>query len=949
MDPDSAAVPPNPEACRLLDEVDWAASPLGPRTGWPPELQVLVDLMVRSIVPQHIVWGEKQVLLYNDGYIPVLDERHPAAFGMQFREVWPDVWAGIEPIVRQTYAGQATFFANHPWLLDRGDYKQQIWISFGYTPVAGRDGTVLGLHCIFRDTTDTVLADAERSRQLDRLREMFDQAPGFIALLTGPDHFITLGNRAYIRLVGGRDVQGKTVAEALPEAAEQGFVDLLDQVYQTGEPYIGSRTVFDIASEAGESIRHYVDFVYQPVRGPDGTITGIFVQGSDVTDHFLAEEELHEMSRSAAESAREAERERARLDALLEAAPVGIAYADANGRLVVSNQENHRLWGTHPMSSSVDEYREWKGWWADGSARHGRRIEPHEWGLARALAGEQVAGDVIEIEPFHTAGTRRTVLLRAAPVVDDTGAVEGAVVLQIDITDQVQSRQALQASEARFRTITDAMPQMVWSTTPDGSADYFNRQWYDFLGTEEGTGLGGTWIEAIHPDDRDHTTERWHRSTRTGELYEVEYRMRHRSGEYRWVLARGLPVRDERGEIVRWMGTSTEIHQHKLVEAALLDREAALREADQRKDEFLAMLAHELRNPLAPISTAAALLGMPSANPSVVSKASAIIRRQVGHVTDLVDDLLDVSRVTRGKVVLERETVDLRTAARAAIEQARPLIEEQRHTFSTLIGNEPIWVCGDFTRLTQVVANLLNNAAKYTPAGGQVKLEVRVEAGLACIVVADNGTGMSPTLVPHVFDLFTQAERTSDRAQGGLGIGLALVKSLVSLHEGTVEASSPGLGQGSTFVARLPMCSAPTMPAEVLPVGSLAAQQTLDIIIVDDNADAAETLSELLRGYGHRTRTFGSAEELLSGGGDMRADVFILDIGLPGMTGTELGAKLRGTPQFQGSRLIALSGYGQAQDRALTSQAGFDVHFVKPVNHDALIAELNSVAGAAAL
>lgn len=492
------------------------------------------------------------------------------------------------------------------------------------------------------------------------------------------------------------------------------------------------------------------------------------------------------------------ETEQSRLDATLQAAPVGIMMADNQGKLVLINAENKTLWGAYPLSESVAQYAEYKGWWADGSDKHGQRLAAHDWALARALAGEEPKHDVVEIEPFGESTTHKTLLLRAAPIRNAAQLIVGAVVAQMDITRHVATETALRDSETKFRTIADAMPQMVWSTLPDGAHDYFNQQWYDFTGLAQGATHGDGWSEAFHPDDQPQAWALWRRSLDTGELYEVHYRLRHRSGQYRWTLGRALPVRDTAGTITRWMGTSTDIHDQKLAEEEL-------KQANHRKDNFLAMLAHELRNPLAPISTAAHLLTLPAATPSTVRHATAVISRQVKHMTELVDDLLDVSRVTRGLVALRAELMDVKQAVVSAVEQSQPHIEARGHALVLRLGSLPAHVEGDKTRLIQVVTNLLNNAAKYTPQSGEIVLSLEVHQDQVHLSVSDNGSGMAPSLVPHVFELFTQAERTPDRTQGGLGVGLALVKHIITLHGGKVGASSAGLGKGSVFTVTLPL------------------------------------------------------------------------------------------------------------------------------------------------
>ncbi|MBK4737244.1 response regulator [Noviherbaspirillum sp. DKR-6] len=367
----------------------------------------------------------------------------------------------------------------------------------------------------------------------------------------------------------------------------------------------------------------------------------------------------------------------------------------------------------------------------------------------------------------------------------------------------------------------------------------------------------------------------------------------------------------------------------------------ALREADQRKDEFLAMLAHELRNPLAPIATAAELLRHASMSPERTRRTSDIIARQVTHMTSLLDDLLDVSRVTRGQISLCWNEVDLHAVLAGACEQTRSLIEARGHQLRIAAPPQPLLVRGDATRLVQIVANLLNNAAKYTPEGGEIALSVQVERGWFTLSIVDNGIGMAADLLPRVFDLFTQAERSPDRSQGGLGLGLALVKSLVELHGGRAVAHSDGVGRGSRFSITLPALdaslAAPGEAASPSSGTSEASGQALSVLVVDDNADAAQMLELLLESAGHRVAVEHGATSALRRAQRETPQVCLLDIGLPGMDGHELARRLRALPGMEDAMLIALTGYGQERDRDESRAAGFDHHFVKPVDSIALL------------
>ena len=506
-----------------------------------------------------------------------------------------------------------------------------------------------------------------------------------------------------------------------------------------------------------------------------------------------------------------------------------------------------------------------------------------------------------------------------------------------EIRKRAKAESALKESEAKFRTIANAMPQMVWSTLPDGYHDYYNDQWYAYTGVPYGSTDGEGWNEMFHPDDQERAWKLWRHSLTTGEPYEIEYRLRHRSGEYRWTLGRALPQRDESGQITRWMGTCTDIHEHRLTQEAL-------RESDKRKDEFLAMLAHELRNPLAPISSAASLLLTNGSNQAQVQRISAVISRQARHMTGLIEDLLDVSRVTRGHITLEKEPSSLQAIVSEAIEQIRPAAEARCHNLVVEMPPPEAQVSGDKKRLVQVIANLLSNAVRYTPDGGQIVLRSGIEDNQVVLTVRDNGIGMSSDLTERAFELFVQGERASDRSQGGLGIGLALVKSLVTLHGGSVSAYSAGLGLGSEFTVRLPLLRKESNDGLLHENGRISrAEHGLDILVVDDNVDAAEILGMVLEAAGHTVHLEHSPLRALDYVRSATPDVCLLDIGLPEISGIELARRLRQLPALAGSTLIALSGYGQPQDHEASLSVGFSHHLVKPVDMVHLEAILGEV------
>ena len=370
----------------------------------------------------------------------------------------------------------------------------------------------------------------------------------------------------------------------------------------------------------------------------------------------------------------------------------------------------------------------------------------------------------------------------------------------------------------------------------------------------------------------------------------------------------------------------------------LLRMAAALKLTDKRKDEFVAMLAHELRNPLAPIMSGADLLSVKNHDDPLIERTAGVIGKQARHMARIIDDLLDVSRITRGQVTLKMQTVDFALVVNESLQQIRPLIESNQHHMTVSLWPGHLLVSGDPARLVQVTSNLLENAAKYTPPGGYLELKVTMDKDELCLTVGDNGSGIDPELMPDIFELFTQGERTPDRHQGGLGLGLALVKSLVQLHGGRVTADSPGQGKGARFSVYLPASVQECMQVPAPSVAPRPQLAKLHLHLVDDNADAARMLGQLLEmdGFNVVTSLDASSTLHLVETGHVTPDVFILDIGMPDMDGYALARKLRETPRLQKAKLIALTGYGQEGDRAKSAEAGFDHHLVKPVNYQQL-------------
>ena len=500
---------------------------------------------------------------------------------------------------------------------------------------------------------------------------------------------------------------------------------------------------------------------------------------------------------------------------------------------------------------------------------------------------------------------------------------------------------AVRENEARSRhtaeqlqLVTDALPALVSYVDHDRRYQFNNRAYTEWFGASPDE-LRGRSLEEIlgaaYGQVRPHVE-----AALAGHRVSFDAVLEYRSGGPRDVHVDYVPDIDESGAARGFYALITDHSERNRAEKAL-------READRRKDEFLAMLAHELRNPLAPIRSAAEVLrmGEPAAAPQ--RWAREVIERQTQHLTRLVDDLLDVSRITRGMVTIRREPLDLGLIVQRSIETSRPMVDARRQQLSLRLPQTTLWVQGDHTRLVQILANLLNNAAKYTEEGGQISVEVRDEGGVGVVSVRDNGIGLSPDLLPQVFDLFTQATRSLDRSQGGLGVGLTLVRRLVDLHGGSVEAVSDGPGRGSEFIVRLPLITldeADESPADPVPHPASLGERRLRVLVVEDHIDSADMMAYLIKAAGHRVHTAADGAAALEAALATQPDVVVCDIGLPGMNGYELAAQIRQQPALRGVKLVAVTGYGRDEDRQRAEEAGFDAHLTKPVEPAALHALL---------
>ncbi len=554
--------------------------------------------------------------------------------------------------------------------------------------------------------------------------------------------------------------------------------------------------------------------------------------------------------------------------------------------------------------------------------------------------------------PFHQAGAAvGTVWVVAhsadqhfdaedARLVTSLTRFAGAAVQTLNRIEAAERAEAArQDAQTRLEATLAAGEVATWTWDVAADRVVADRNLARMFAVSDADARGGpiaSYLRAIHPDDRAPTEQLIRGAIESGQPYEARYRVRGAGGEYRTVVARGKAEYGPGGAPTRLPGVVVDVSQQEKAEQALRRLAADLSEAGRQKDEFLATLAHELRNPLAPIRNGLQVIRL---SPDRATRAGALemMERQLGQLVRLVDDLLDVTRVTTGKVTLRPERVTVRSLLAAAVEANRPLVEQAGHELAVRLPERPVVVDADPTRLTQVFTNLLNNAAKYTPAGGRIEASVAREGGEAVVRVADSGVGIPAELLPKVFDMFVQVGQSLDRSQGGLGIGLTLVRKLVEMHGGTVAAESPGEGRGSTFVVRLPAAEeSPNAPPRDAPPGATAPPPGRRVLVVDDNRDAADSLTMLLELQGYEVRTAYTGPTGLDAAREFRPDVALLDIGLPGMNGYEVAGQLRRDRAAGGLFLAALTGWGSDGDRKRAAEAGFDAHLTKPVELAAL-------------
>ena len=915
-----------------LRERDWAGSVLGPRATWPHSLNLALNICLDSHFPIALWWGPQLIQFYNDAYQPIIgDEKDVTGFGASAFDSWQEIWDTIGPMVEQVMQqGEAVRGEDLPLYIHRNGVLGLAHFTFSYSPIRDETGAVVGMFTVAVETTARV--DLER-RQAFRLKLAQD-----LRQMPGPEAAMQAASRALGGFLDAPHVQfGAIDATARSMALEPGDAGGGPQTIALDGP----GTAWLAPLQAGEPVR------IDDLQGHDGIEAlapgmasllivpavqeeragTVLVIGkaapyrwTDV-DVLSAQESLAQidgvLSRLRAEQStrRQLATEIERLRHLFDQAPSFIAVThgpqhvyDLANAAYLATVGNRSILGL-PIREALPELA--------GQGLFELIDEVYATGVPFIAHGMPV-----KLQRTPDAPLEEVILdFIYQPVTDAEGCVTGILVEGTDVTKQYRAQAELTRERDLSQHVLSSMKEGFAIIGSDLAVRQVNDEGLRLAGSTR-EAIVGTQVSAVWPGLDGGDTEAMFRrvlDTHAAEIRDVPFSWA--DGRHAWMEMRIYPSLD--GGLAFFFRDITE---RKVAQRQL-------RDADKRKDEFLAMLAHELRNPLAPIGAAADLLRMAQLDETRLRQTSGIITRQVRHMTSLINDLMDVSRVTRGLITLEHGILDGKQLVADAVEQTRPLIAARRHSLDVHTPHEPAFVRGDHKRLVQVLVNLLGNAAKYTPEGGAISLSMEVRPALVSFTVRDSGVGMAPTLIASVFELFVQAERSSDRSQGGLGIGLALVHSLVELHGGTVSAHSDGPGLGSEFTVTLPSVASDidTLPARDSQIPARAAHG-LRIMVVDDNVDAAQMLSMFLEAAGHDVITEHSPHAALERVRVDAADVFLLDIGLPDMDGYELAQRLRQRAGGARATFIAITGYGQESDRGSSLQAGFSYHFVKPVD-----------------
>lgn len=728
---------------------------------------------------------------------------------------------------------------------------------------------------------------------------------------------ITLLNSVAEKLTGweSKEAEGRLLGDVYRVARDDRLLDSEMLLEKLRSQSLGAGAAQSTLLSR-EGVRRVVSESVGPIADEDGRVVGMVLVFRDITERRMREKSLAESE--------------SRKSAMLQSALDGVVSIDDEGTIIEFNPAAEKMFGYGRAEAVGREMAE--------LIVPPRLRDAHRQGLARYLetGKARVLDRLVELTAVDVGGREFPVEVSIHPI-ELEGDKPSFVGYIRDITNRVQAQQEILRSEERFRALATATATVIWTCNARGEITSEQPSWSRYTGQAFDEYKGRGWLEALHPETAAAVEARWNTLIDEPRKFTSQNRVWHADSQaYRHVESFGVPLLDADGKVREWVGMYKDVEHEWQLEAQLQQSVADLTEANRRKTEFLAVLAHELRNPLAPLRHGLDITGRDDVDADTRATAFSMMERQLEQLIHLVDDLFDMSRIDRGAIELRRSTIDISEVVRHAAEAARSTAAKARQQIEVETPGAPIHVDGDANRLSQVMGNLLSNAIKYSEPGSRIRVQVSEDDGDACILVRDEGVGIDPAKLSDIFDLFVRADPTIERSRGGLGIGLTLVRKIVELHGGKVAANSEGEGRGSEFVVRLPRLPAGEHARKVESISRTGVPAPRKILVVDDNRDAADSLAMLLKLSDHEVYTAYDGLEAVRSVAELRPDVVVLDIGLPQKNGYEVASFVRGQDWGHEVMLIALTGWGQDHDRERAAAAGFDTHFVKPVEFAAV-------------
>ena len=825
------------------------------------------------------------------------------------------------PATRALREGFVVGLANHTVLIAKDGSERTIDDSAA--PIRDEQGNVSGCVLIFRDVSEKRRLEKQAaSRLVDaRMLASIVESSDDAIVSKSLEGIIQSWNAAAERVFGytAEQAVGRHISIVIPPeriTEEDGIIATL-RAGRRVDHFVTERVRSD-------GRRILVSLTISPVKDEAGNVIGASKIVRDVTSQHESEERERRLLADAVAA-------NAKFRALFDQGALFAAILDVDGTIVEPSRT--AVEGCGYTRAQVIGKRFWEGpWWTPPLAERIRTA------TADAAQGKTIRDEM----PFLAAdGHARTVDITILPVKDDTGRILFLAATGTDITD----RKLADAERDKFVTLVESSTDFIGICDLQGVPVYVNPAGLDLVGLDGMDEARRVNVrDFFFPEDQSSVMDEFFAAVMASGHGEMDVRFRNfKTADARWMAYKVLKLTDSAGEAIAYATVSQDVTERRQLEDDLRALAADLSEVDRRKNEFLATLSHELRNPLAPLRNMLEVLQRADGDRETVGRAVDTMERQLGQLVRLVDDLLDLNRITHDRIDLRKARVDVGSVIRDVVQAARPMTEAMGHDVQVSVPAEPIYVHADAVRLTQVFGNLLSNSSKYTPGGGAIRVTARRHENVAEIAFADTGIGIAPDQLERIFDMFVQADRTIEGSQGGLGIGLTLANRLVHLHGGSIEAKSAGLGRGSEFVVRLPIVAEHADDDTKAPSATPHTHRTYRVLVVDDNRDAASSLELLLQLAGHETSRAHDGPGALAAAEKERPELILLDIGLPTLNGYEVCRRIRAQPWGASVVMIALTGWGQDEDRRRSHEAGFDGHLVKPVEYAELMALLDRV------